>query len=283
MADRGRLIDPRLRPARGDVAAAHLRGEVEAERFVEGRRAQAICAAAGLYKDPSETAELQDQVLFGEGFRIYDEDDDWVWGQSEADDYVGYVRRRDLSDDVVEPDRRVTAIRTLLFSKPDLKSTPLGFLSLNTKIASGERRDGYVQEARGGWIVERHLAALDDVISDYVAVAEMYLGAPYLWGGKESLGLDCSGLVQMALERAGIRAPRDTDQQEASLRRDIDLGDLRRGDLVFWRGHVGFMIDPDRLLHANAFHMATAIEPLEAAVKRITPLEGPPRAFKRLA
>ncbi|MEM8921182.1 MAG: NlpC/P60 family protein, partial [Pseudomonadota bacterium] len=158
--------------------------------------------------------------------------------------------------------------------------------SLTSEIAATDRDGNWVKADRGGWLFVDHLAPLSVFADDFVAVAEQFVGAPYLWGGKESLGLDCSGLVQTALAAAGVAAPRDSDMQEAAIGAPIshaaDLSNLQRGDLVFWRGHVGVMIDEKHLLHANAHHMATAIEPLVQTVERLTPAVGPIRSVRRL-
>ncbi len=279
--------DPRRTPARGDVAAAHLEGLVTAERYVQGQAYQVSAGVAPLRRRPAPDAMQETQLLFGETFTLYDEADGWGWGQADLDSYVGYVDMEALSAPPVEPTHKIAALRTYVFSEPDLKSAPLALLSLNARLTARETKGRFARIARWeGWVFEGHLRPLDARAPDWVAVAEGFLGAPYLWGGRESLGLDCSGLIQSALGAAAIPAPRDTDMQERELGRPVaaaeDLSGLQRGDLVFWAGHVGVMLDATRLLHANAHHMATAIEPLREAAARLHPLVGPIRAVKRL-
>lgn len=276
-------FDPRITPARPDLAAAHLRGQIEAARFVEGKAYQAHLAAVAIRRAPDGAAMQEDQLLFGELFTVYEEQRGWGWGQSEQDGYVGYVEMAALSAPPIASTHRICALRTYAFSAPDLKSAPLLLLSLNAK-AQLERIDAsYGKLARTGWVPLRHLAPLESKAADWVEVAERFVGAPYFWGGRESLGLDCSGLLQTALEAAGIKAPRDADMLEClgnPLPLQLDV--LQRGDMVFWKGHCGVMRDATHLLHANAFHMQTAIEPLADAAQRIAALAGPIRAIKRL-
>lgn len=278
-------MDPRLTPARGDIAARFLAGQVEAARFVEGEAMQCSAGAAAIRRRPEPDAMQEDQLLFGETFTVYEEKAGWGWGQSGRDGYVGYMAMEALSAPVLAPTHRIRALRTYVFSQPDLKSAPLFLLSLNAKVRVEGEEGRYRKIARAGWVAEQHLAPLAEVAPDWVAAAERFLGAPYFWGGRESLGVDCSGLIQSALEAAGLDAPRDADMQEQQLGEavPISLEGLRRGDLVFWKGHVGVMLDATRLLHANAHHMETAIEPLAEAAARIEPLAGPIRAIRRLA
>lgn len=276
-------LDPRLTPARGDVAAAHLSGQVEAKRFVEGVCYQVIDGVCPLRQAPFLSARLETQLLHGELFNVYDIQDGWAWGQCALDDYVGYAPLAALESNVIMPTRRVSALRTAIFPAPDLKSQPHHIVSCNAKLACEAAADAsgsFMRLARGGWAPAGHLAALDDRTTDWVAHAERLIGAPYLWGGKDSIAVDCSGLIQSALETSGVRAPRDTDMQEATLgaRIEPDLAQLRRGDLVFWDGHVGVMRDASALLHANGFHMQTVSEPLRDVIERI----GAPTSVKRL-
>jgi cell wall-associated NlpC family hydrolase len=278
--------DPRTTPARGDIAAKHLEGIVAAARFVEGVKKQIVQAAAALRRRPAADAMQETQLLFGETFAVYDEAEGWAWGQADLDDYVGYVEARALAAPALEATHRVAALRTIVFSAPDLKTAPLKMLSMNARVRVEAQEDRFARIARGGWVFAPHLAALDTYAPDWVAEAEKFLGAPYLWGGRDSLGLDCSGLVQTALAAAGMPAPRDTDMMERALGRALaftdDLEGLERGDLVFWKGHMGVMLDGERLLHANAYHMATTIEPLRAAAARIRAVAGPITSIKRL-
>jgi cell wall-associated NlpC family hydrolase len=275
------MNDPRLTPARGDVAAAKLKGQVAAARFVEASPRQVRVGASVLREAPSFIARLETQLLYGEVFDVYAEDEDgWLWGQARLDDYVGYARADSFDAEIRTPTHRVAVLRTLVFPEPDKKSQPPSPLSLNAKIAvEAPIENGFAPLSRGGWVYAAHLAPIDQIVSDWVASAERFVGLPYLWGGKDSSAVDCSGLVQSALETAGIRAPRDADMQEASVGAEIASdSSLQRGDLAFWAGHVGIMRSATELLHANAFHMQTVIEPLADTIARV----GPPRTIRRL-
>jgi cell wall-associated NlpC family hydrolase len=278
-------LDPRLTPARGDIAASFLKGQVEAKRFVDGARFQVAQAHAALRAAPEDWAEQVNQALFGETFMAYDQANGWAWGQLEADGYVGWMALAALTDKVVAPTHRVSVLRTFLFDRPDLKSQPLMALSMNAKLAAGETQKNFVKVEGSGWVFAGHIAPLSEVESDFVAVAERFLGAPYLWGGRDSIGLDCSGLVQMSLEAAGVKVLRDSSMQAETVGEMIqpapDFSNLRRGDLVFWAGHVGIMLDDKRLIHANAWHMATEIELLADAVARIAKVAGKVKAVRR--
>ena len=278
-------LDPRLTPARGDIAASYLKGQVEAKSFRDGVRFQIARSHAALRAAPEDWAEQVNQALFGEIMVVYDQSNGWAWGQLEADGYVGWMALAALTDKVVAPSHRVSALRTFVFDRPDLKSAPRMALSINAKFSAGEREQTFVRAEGSGWIFAGHTSPLAQVEPDFVAVAERFVGAPYLWGGRDSIGLDCSGLVQMSLEAAGVKVLRDSDMQAASIGEIIqplsDYANLRRGDLVFWAGHVGIMLDAVRLIHANAWHMATEIEPLAAAIARIVQVAGEVKVVRR--
>ena len=280
------MTDPRLTPARGDVAAAHLKGQVRAARYADGVAHQGRVGASALRELPTHSSRLETQLLLGEVFTIYDRADGWAWGQCERDGYVGYLEAGDLQSPPRAPTHRVRVLRTLVFPQADIKSAPPDFLSLNSKLTIESTQDRFAKIAGGGYAVAEHLTPIDSVAEDWVAAAELFLGAPYLWGGKDSFGLDCSGLVQAAQETGGILAPRDSDLQEAALGRALaladDLSGLRRGDLVFWPGHVGIMRDATQLLHASAHHMMVAVEPLGVAAARIARTDGGISSIKRL-
>lgn len=274
--------DPRITLARPDLAARPLEGVTVAGAYADPRPMTAVVPAAPLRAAPDAEAEQVDQVLFGETFEVLEEAGGFCWGQARRDGYVGYVARADLGALAPAPTHRVSAIRTYAFKEASIKSRALGPYSLGGLITVETREGRFVKAANSGWFVEAHLSPIGVFEDDVVAVAERYLGAPYLWGGRESLGLDCSGLVQQALLACGRACPRDTDQQ-ALMGRAVQAQGLARGDLVFWRGHVAILLDERRILHANAHHMAVAIEPLAEAVARIGATgTGQPTAYRRL-
>jgi cell wall-associated NlpC family hydrolase len=265
-------FDPRLTPARADLAAKHLEGKVKAARYVEGRVCEVIEPQAPLRREPRPDASLDTEALKGERVTIYDTNGEgWAWGQLAADGYVGWLPDNALAPPGAAPTHKVTALRTLVFPGPSIKLQPLEALPLGARLAIARTEDRMAVTASGAYVPAAHLAPLDRSESDFVAVAERFIGAPYLWGGKTALGLDCSGLVQVALTACGVSCPRDSDMQEAALgtAMSIDPSALKRGDLIFWKGHVAIVRERDSLLHANAFHMAVAIEPIADAIVRI--------------
>jgi len=276
-------LDKRLHPYRPDLAAAHLRGQVEAERFVEGTVYDVIEPVADVRRAPSPDAPLDTQALYGERVTVYESNGEgWAWGQLEADGYVGWLPENALAQPGPEPTHHVIVPRTLCFPAPDIKRPPLAALPMNARIPIA-RQDGKFAIAENGWhLPAAHVAPLGTAYPDFVAVAEMFAGTPYLWGGKSALGIDCSGLVQISLHASGRDCPRDSDLQEAGLGRAVTLDELVRGDLLFWPGHVAIACDAQTMVHANAHHMMVAREPVKAALSRIAATGSELRAIKRL-
>ncbi|MBX7248542.1 MAG: C40 family peptidase [Caulobacteraceae bacterium] len=270
-------FDPRTTLARDDLAAEALEGVVRAERFARPQVFQCVHASAAVRREAGVQAEQVDQILFGELFETLERREGWVWGQARRDGYVGWVPEAALAQPVLPATHRIRSLRTYAFPEPDIKSGPPLLLTMNA-LVTVEGMDGrFARVARGGYVPQAHLGDLLDFETDAAGVAELYLGAPYQWGGRESVGLDCSGLVQQALLACGKGCPRDADMQEAELGEPI-AGDARaRGDLVFWKDHVAMLLDAERLIHANGFHMAVAVESLESAIAR----NGAPTGFRR--
>lgn len=218
---------------------------------------------------PDADARATSQLIAGEVFAVLDWDGSWAWGYCEADGYVGHVDSADLAiGPGAAPTHRIAMPLALAFAEPDLKSPLRMRLPMGARIATTGIENGFAGTPHG-WIHLRHLCAIDEQAGDAVAIAERLVGAPYLWGGRAGDGLDCSGLVQLALSFAGIAAPRDSDQQRDELGEPVTTAGLRRGDLVFFPGHVGMMVDADRIIHANAWWMAVTVEPLVAVTERL--------------
>ena len=277
------MSDRRVTPARPDLAASHLKGRVDAPRFADGEKTSVQVGRASLRVRPAQDAAQDSELLFGETFTVYDRSRDWAWGQAAGDLYVGYVRESDLAPHFAA-EARVSALLAPVFPAPDLKTRVRDLLPMGAAVSVLVKGGDYVKIGEDALLHRRHLTPESQ--KDLVTVAERFLGAPYVWGGKSFAGLDCSGLIQVALQAVGKAAPRDTDMMEQALGENIMRGDaapkMRRGDLVFWKGHMGVMLDGTRLLHANAFHMTVAIEPLAEAVARIEKTAGPVTSVKRL-
>jgi cell wall-associated NlpC family hydrolase len=267
------MADPRLTPARGDIAAKHLEGQVQANSFVEGEVFEVSDAIAPVREQPFAGAGLMTQAIHGERVTIYDRNGEgWAWGQLADDGYVGWLPDAALARPSTSPTHKVSALRTFAFPGPSIKLPPVESLVLGSTVAIAQENGNFVVTREGWFVPKQHVVGLDAIEPDYVGVAERFVGTPYLWGGKSSLGIDCSGLVQIAMNAAGLVCPRDSDMQQAALGRLLDANEVRalhRGDLIFWKGHVAIVRDAETIVHANAFHMATAIENTHDAIVRI--------------
>ena len=280
------MDDPRLTPARGDLAAKYLEGKVKAKRFVTGEEFEIADALAALRATPASDASLLTQALKGERVTVYDRNGEgFAWGQLASDGYVGWLPDAALAKPSAAPTHKITALRTFAFPGPSIKLPPVETLPLGAKVAIA-REDGVFAVTREGWYLPHcHVGPIDAFENDFVAVAERFVGTPYLWGGKSSLGIDCSGLVQVALNAAGTGCPRDSDMQQGGLGRVLDASEtkkLLRGDLIFWKGHVAIVRDAGTIVHANAHHMATVIENTTEAIARIKAAGSKVTAIKRL-
>ncbi len=287
-------LDHRLYAARHDLADIRLKGRVEAEEFVEGRHARVREALAAVRRAPAHYAPMDTELLRGEPVRVFEvTDEGWAWVQSQRDGYVGWCAENALDFNAPATTHRVIALSIHLYPSPDIRVSPVGEATLNAELAIAERSDAgqtddasaddaaggaaadeerFLPVADGTWAVARHIAPRELAVGDFVEVARRFIGMPYLWAGRSARGLDCSGLIQMALHAAGRGCLRDSDMQEKTHGEPVtnrDPSAWRRGDLVFWPGHAGIVSAPGKLLHANAHHMQVVEEPLIPAIDRI--------------
>lgn len=248
--------------------------------------AQVRAGAVPVREAPLVDARLATQALHGEVLDLFHEEHGFVLAQCRRDRYVGWVAREGLSDTLLNPTHRIATVGTHAYAAPDLKSPAQVMLGLGARVSVTGIDGDWRHCAGAGWVHRRHLTLVSAVVEDPVTVAERFLHTPYLWGGRSRLGLDCTGLTQQAFEAAGVLLPRDSDMQFAWCGADIENwrspGTLRRGDLVFWKGHVGIMTDADHLLHANAWHMAVANEPVADAITRIAKYYAEPIGARRI-
>ncbi len=279
--------DKRLNAYRDDLADEKLRGQVDSLDYVKGKSARIKSFYADILDKPDDRAGLQTQILYGHDVIVFERKNGWAWIQRTDDGYVGYVSEDTLGPVGPKPTHMVLAPRTFLYPTPDLKHPRVGYRSMGSKLSVIDRVTSrgteYYLLDTGEAVIAHHLIKMGDWRSDYVSVAETLLHTPYLWGGDTGFGIDCSGLVFLAQMLCGKTVLRDSDMQAASTGVEIPFNKnaLQRGDLVFWKGHVGIMRDADTLLHANGNTMNVALEPLREAVDRIGYLYGQPTMARR--
>ncbi len=281
-------LDSRLNAFRPDLADIRLDGKVDSERFIAPVQARISRPVAALRKAPDHGAGVDSELLFGDSVNVFERKRGWAWVQSGFDGYVGYVDETALATALAKPTHVVAVPRTFVYPHAELKSPNLMALSMGSGVAVTAHDDvrgtRYATIATGGHVIAKHLQPIDEPLEDYVAIAELFAGTPYLWGGTSAFGLDCSGLVQLSKRMCGEMVLRDTDMQETSIGDPIDpSGGLQRGDLVFWKGHVAIMRDNNTVIHANGHLMLTSSEPLAEAVKRIGYLYDQPTGWRRPA
>ncbi len=276
------MTDLRLTLARPELAPVADEGIERALAYHKPRRTRVTAIATSLKAAPDDGAEQASQLLFGEGFDVMREEGGFAWGQALRDGYVGWVETAALSGETESPTHWVTAPRAAVLARPKIRAPSLGVLGMNALCRVVQEQGAFCEVAGLGWVAMVQLAPLGLGYGEQPTIATSFLGAPYVWGGRDGSGLDCSGLVQQSLHAAGLACPRDADQQ-AAIGEEVAPDDLKAGDLVAWRGHIGMMLDAERLIHANAHHMAVAIEPLAVAVARIEASgNGAPTAYRRL-
>jgi hypothetical protein len=284
--------DPRLNVYRPDLADAGLRGIVQAKRFVAGKPGRVIVGRTSLKEAPDAGARQGSELLFGDRVTVFEHDRGWAWLRCETDGYVGYARSDALARAGRPTTHRITALRSYLFGEPDLKSPPRDILHMTSAVAVVGRQDNWLKLSAddgmaGGWIWGAHAIRKTEFGRDAISAARRFIGAPYAWGGRSTEGLDCSALVQLALAHCGVACARDSDMQESTIGVAVEVGPesgveaAEPGDLLFWPGHVAFLVGGGRILHANAHHMAVAEERLSEFRARTVETIGEVRTIRR--
>ncbi|MEM9106399.1 MAG: NlpC/P60 family protein [Pseudomonadota bacterium] len=282
-------LDRRLNVYRPDLADIQLKGKVKSERFVAGQPRMVTAAVLDLHDHPDKASTIGTQALLGEWVSVFDESDDLSWVQLKDDSYVGYVLTEGLAPAGRTPSHVITVPRTFVYTEADLRSPVRMACSMGSRLTPLETRTtrgtDYCVLEEGGAVIANHIAPLPHAAADYVSTAAKFLQTPYLWGGTSGFGLDCSGLVRLAMAMCGRFVPRDTDMQAAGLGVEIDPGDdytgLQRGDLVFWKGHVAIAEDNHMAIHASGHAMQVVREPIRDAIERIAHLYDRPTCVRR--
>jgi hypothetical protein len=266
------MTDRRMTPANGRVAHLSLRGQIEADNFVEGEWMRVTVPLADLLAQPGGARDRQ--LLLGERLLVLERRSGHAFVQAQKDGYCGYLMDHALGPDQL-PSHWVAAPATHLYAAPGLKSREVASLSFGAMLTVSAEHSAFFETAEGLFAPRQHLRLMEDFLTDPAHVAEMFLGTPYLWGGNSRAGIDCSGLVQAALRACGIACPGDSDQQFAALGNSLpDDAIYQRGDLLFWKGHVAIVVDREKLIHANGFYMTTNYECISTTLARISAQEG---------
>lgn len=299
-------LDPRLHAFRDDLADASLSDCVTAGRYVTHTDARIIQRQTIVRAKPDWNLPRETEYLLGEPIRVFERKAGWAWVQSGLDAYVGYVAETSISVSAPVPTHRVIALSAPVHPEPTLKTLPKPPLGFGDRVRICETQGAWSRiDDKRSWLYTAHLKPLDTiappqlamkadpvmadpVMADPVATAVRFLEVPYLWGGRNGQGVDCSSLIQFALNDWELPCPRDSDQQERMLGVPIphhgDERDLKRNDIVFWPGHVGIMMDATQIVHANATDMAVKVWNLDRLEAYIEDIEGNPiRSIRRLA
>ncbi|WP_420547063.1 NlpC/P60 family protein [Curvivirga sp.] len=276
-------LDKRLNAWRPDLADITLKGKVDASRFIQAEMATTLVSIASLRRGPGCEHPVDKELLRGEEVHIFEEKNGWCWVQSLRDRYVGYCEAKCFTKEKPNLTHRVNVLRSSIFKEASLKTLIIDQLSLNSEVEVINTDGKFSQLSCGGWVYSKHLISLNEYTLPFQAAAKLYLNSPYIWGGNGHLGVDCSGLIQMAAYAAGHIIPRDTDMQEAFFEEEVDgLDNIQIGDLLFWPGHVAIYDGNDIALHANATEMMTCAHYLEFLLPHIEEQEGTPlRSIKR--
>ena len=275
------IFDSRITPIRRDLASAVYKAIVKRKKYVNAKLATVKSAFSPLYSNKG--SKLSTQLLYGEECDVFETKNGWSWIQSRRDNYVGYTPSIHLTRKTYKPNSKVISLRTVIYTKPDIKSVTRGYLSFNSLVEVIKIKGKYSLIKNLGWCPSLDLVKIKSSKFNHIDLSKQYLDTPYLWGGRDSMGIDCSGLVQNRPQINNRPFPRDTDMQEIFVTNEVKYEkDLKAGDLVFWKGHVAMMIDNSNIIHANAFHMKTAIEPLSTAKKRILKSNGKIKKLGRL-
>jgi cell wall-associated NlpC family hydrolase len=275
------IFDTRITPIRRDLASTAYKAIVKRKKYVTAKLATVKSAFTPLYSNKG--SKLSTQLLYGEECDVFETKNRWSWIQSRRDNYVGYTPTINLTRKIYKPNSKVISLRTVIYTKPDIKSVTKGYLSFNSLVEVIKIQGKYSLIKNLGWCPSLDLVKIKSSKFNHIDLSKQYLDTPYLWGGRDSMGIDCSGLVQNLHQINNRPFPRDTDMQEMFVTNEVKYEkDLKAGDLVFWKGHVAMMIDNSNIIHANAFHMKTAIEPLSTAKKRILKSNGKIKKLGRL-
>ncbi|MFD2208028.1 C40 family peptidase [Kiloniella antarctica] len=262
-------FDLRLHPIRDDLVAEYLREKVTCNKYSRGQAAQIIVGKSSLRRSPENQSPLDSELLFGEKLTVYDERNGWAWVQNAKDSYVGYIHSLDISKEVRPTTHRVHALRTYVYPQPNMKSPPLDLLSIESVLSVIQVEGNFSQIQGGGWVFSAHITPQNLIADNHIMVAKRFLGTPYLWGGKTSVGIDCSGLIQVSLSACGITAQRDASMQEKTLGIPVNSEQTTEGDLIYWPGHVAIALDKTMAIHATANSMDVTIEPIAHITERV--------------
>ena len=261
------IRDKRLIPANKRIGWIKSYPACSAPNLVDGELKRVVSQFANLLSEPRGSRVRQ--LVYGDIFRVLEENEGFSFGFNKFDGYVGYIQNDKLKKRSTKTTHWVSSLSTQIYEQPDIKKEYLSSLSFGSQLEIVNAEKEFCETIDGGFVPRQHLRKKEHFYSDPVMVAKFFLGVSYVWGGNTCWGIDCSGLIQTAFRACGIDLPADSDQQEAACIKISELNEIKRNDLMFWDGHVALVIDPNNLIHANAFHMSVTLESIKTVCKRI--------------
>jgi len=221
---------------------------------------------SNIYKKPSEVSEVTSQIIYGEKFKILSKNRSWLKIKTSYDNYIGYIRNENYISDH-KPTHKVFSLKTSIFNKQ--KNKTKYFLPFASKVSMIQENKKFIEFERNKWIVKKDIKKIDHVEEDYLKILKLFLKTKYIWGGKSYKGIDCSAILQLLYYYNNKFYPRDTKDQLTYSKNNIKRNKFKKGDVIFWIGHVAICINAKKLIHAYGPEKKVVIMSVNKTIERI--------------